>query len=131
MIVIEIQRTPSIRFWQNIADECSGIRWDYNSIAVLPQVVAWRLFGAKPLPEPIPTGLMSIGPLGTKLSEIPSQNTELFMYLNVFEGVVCEMAAILSRGRWVNSFEQHFINTLGQHLYRVSSTNKVLLKKFP
>ena len=32
-----------------------------------------------------------------------NQNTKLFIHENASENIVCEMAAILSRGRWVNS----------------------------
>ena len=40
-------------------------------------------------------GLLSIGHLGTIFSEI-------LIHEHASENVVCEMAAILSRGRWVN-----------------------------
>ena len=33
-------------------------------------MMACHLFGAKPLPKPVRAGLLSIGPLGTNLSEI-------------------------------------------------------------
>ena len=45
-------------------------------------------------------GLLSIGPLGTNFSE--NQNTKVFIHRNASENIVCETAAILSRGRWVN-----------------------------
>ena len=31
-----------------------------------------------------------------------NQNIKLFIHENASENIVCEMAAILSRGRWVN-----------------------------
>ena len=31
-----------------------------------------------------------------------NQNFNIFIQENAFENIVCEMAAILSRGRWVN-----------------------------
>ena len=40
--------------------------------------------------------LLSIGPLGTNFSKI------LIKYENASENIVCEMGAILSRGRGVN-----------------------------
>ena len=43
--------------------------------------------------------LMSIGPLGTNLSEIWIDKK--IIHQNASESVICEMAAILSRGRWV------------------------------
>ena len=33
-----------------------------------------------------------------------NQNSTIFIQENAFENVVCKMAAILSRGRWVNVF---------------------------
>ena len=39
--------------------------------------------------------------LRNKLQWNINQNTKLFFHKNVFENVVCEMAAILSRERWV------------------------------
>ena len=41
--------------------------------------------------------LLSIGPLGTNCSEIAIKI--LFTYENASENIVCEMAAILSKGR--------------------------------
>ena len=40
------------------------------------------------------TGFLSIKPLGTNLN----QNTNIFIEENVADNIVCEMAAILSRG---------------------------------
>ena len=34
-----------------------------------------------------------------------NQNTKLFTHENTFETIVCEMAAILSMGRWVNALQ--------------------------
>ena len=33
-----------------------------------------------------------------------NQNTQLFIHENASENIVCEMAAILSRERWVNLY---------------------------
>ena len=43
-------------------------------------------------------------PLETNFSEIliANRNWIIFIQENAFENIVCEMAAILSRGRWVN-----------------------------
>ena len=46
-------------------------------------------------------GLLSIGPLSDKFQWNSNRNTEVFINENAFESVVCKMAAILSRGRWV------------------------------
>ena len=45
--------------------------------------------------------LLSNGPLGTNFSEIWIK-TKLFIHENALEYIVCEIAAILLRGRWVN-----------------------------
>ena len=37
-----------------------------------------------------------------------NQNTKLFIHENAFENIVCQMAAILSRGRWVDIFLSRF-----------------------
>ena len=44
---------------------------------------------------------LSIGPLGTNFSEILKQNTKFRNHQNASEYIVCEMAAILSWGRWI------------------------------
>ena len=41
--------------------------------------------------------------LGSKLHWYSNQNAKLFIHVNAFDNVVCEMASILSRGRWVNT----------------------------
>ena len=48
-------------------------------------------------------GLLSIESLETNLSEIFNQNTNFFIYKNASENIICEMAAILFRERWVIS----------------------------
>ena len=40
-------------------------------------------------------------PLGTNFSEILIKIKKNFIHENASEDIVCEMAAILSRGRWV------------------------------
>ena len=67
--------------------------------STLIQVMACRIFGAKPLPEPMWT-------LRNTLQRISNQNAKLFIHENAFANVVGEMAAILSRGRWVNPDKQ-------------------------
>ena len=42
-------------------------------------------------------------PLRNKLKWTFNQNTKLFIHENASENTVCEMTAILSRGKWVNS----------------------------
>ena len=47
--------------------------------------------------------LLSTGPLRNKLQWNLYQNTNLLSHGNAFESVVCEMAALLSMDRWVNT----------------------------
>ena len=46
--------------------------------------------------------LLLIGPLGTNFSEIFNWNSNISIQGNVLENDVCKLAAILSRGKWVN-----------------------------
>ena len=61
--------------------------------------MTWRLFGAKPLSEPV-IGYCQLDPKEQTWNF--NQNIKLFIHENKSENVVCEMAAILSRGRLVN-----------------------------
>ena len=52
------------------------------------------------------------------------QNTKLFIDENAFENIVCEIAAILSRGRWVNFlYYQHCHLPYIALWYRIYSTS--------
>ena len=67
--------------------------------SALVQILACRLYGAEPLSKPM---LLFVNwTLGNKLQENFNQNTNIFIHKNVFEIIVCELAAILSTGRWV------------------------------
>ena len=70
------------------------MRWWTGSAVV--QVMACCLFSAKPLPKPMGT-YCQLDPE----EQSSKQNTKLFIEEIAFENVVCEMAAFLSRGRWV------------------------------
>ena len=53
-------------------------------------------------------GLLLIEPLGTNFSEILIKNIKLFIHENAPEHIVCETAAILSRGGgWVKHCMDH------------------------
>ena len=67
--------------------------------SALVQIMAWRLFGAKPLCRPM-LGCCQLDPKN-KLQWNFVQNTKLFIHENAYENIVWEMAAILSWGRWV------------------------------
>ena len=61
-----------------------------------------RLFGAKPLSEPMLHKLLLTGHLGTNFSGIFYRNSNLFIEENTFENAVCKMEAMLSRRQCVN-----------------------------
>ena len=65
--------------------------------SALVQVMACRLFGAKPLLEPT----LIYGKLDPWDQTSVKFELKLFNNENVFKNVVCEMATIMSRGRWV------------------------------
>ena len=69
----------------------------------LIQIIACHLFGAKPLYKPIKCWFIANWTLRDKLQWNFNQNTKLFIHENASENIVCEMAAILSRGRRVNN----------------------------
>ena len=62
--------------------------------------MACRLFGAKPLPEPM-LSYCQLDPQ-EQISVNFDSNYEHFIDQNALENFVWEMAAILSRGRWAN-----------------------------
>ena len=55
--------------------------------------------------------------LGKKLRWNFYQNTKLFIHENTFENIVCEMAAILFRRRWVNKQARNI--TLKVNIFRI------------
>ena len=63
------------------------------------QIMAGRLFGAKPLSEP----MLPDCQLDPKeyISEKCISNSKVFIQENALENVICEMAAILSRPQCV------------------------------
>ena len=79
--------------------------------SALFQIMACRLFGPKPLSQP----MLDLCQLdrGNKLQWNLNENSKLFIHENAFENSICEMAAILSRGRWVNQHQSH----TKQHVY--------------
>ena len=69
--------------------------------SALVQIMVCRPFGAKPLSKSM---LVFINwTRSNKLQWNFNQTTKFFFHENVSEYIVCEMAAILSRGRWVKS----------------------------
>ena len=68
----------------------------------LVQVMACRLFGAKPLPEPM-LGLIVNLSFRDELQWNVNRNRKTFNPENALENVVCEVVAIVSRRRWVET----------------------------
>ena len=66
----------------------------------LVQIIACRQFGAKTLCKPI--WVIVNWTLRNKLQWNFSINWKIFIRKNASDNIVCEMVAILSRGRWVN-----------------------------
>ena len=62
--------------------------------------MACRLFGAKPLSQPM-LGYYQLDPQ-QQTSVKFNQYTKVFIHENAPENIVYEMVAILLRGRWVN-----------------------------
>ena len=76
--------------------------------AALFQIMACRLIGAKPLSKP----MLGYWTLRNKPQWNFNQNTKLFIHKNAFEITIWELAAMLSRGRWVNILR---LEQNGQH----------------
>ena len=61
--------------------------------SALVQIMACRLFGAKPLSKPM-LGYCQLDPQRNS-----NQNTKIFIHKSASEIIVCEMVAILSMGK--------------------------------
>ena len=69
--------------------------------SALVQIIACRLFGAKPLSEPVLVHCQ-LDPWEQTSVNFFCQNIKLFIHKNAPYDIVCEMAAILSRGDELN-----------------------------
>ena len=69
--------------------------------SALVQIMACRLCGTKPLPKPMP-GYCQLDPKEQTSVKLLSKFKH-FIHENASENIVCEMASILFRGRWVNA----------------------------
>ena len=113
--------TPWIEIGQDLpSSHCRQIIWLHSysrappsaaymrqwTESALVQIMACRLLGAKPLFKP--SWFLVNWTLRNKLQWIFNRNTKLFIQENASENIACEMAAILSRGRWVNEFKPWF-----------------------
>ena len=81
--------------WLNSSPPSAAYMHQWMRLALV-QIMACHLLGAKPLSKPV---------LGTPRNKLQwnYQNTKLFIHKNASENIVWEKAAILSRGRWVNT----------------------------
>ena len=68
--------------------------------SALVQVMVWRLFRAKPLPESM-LSCCQFFTLRDKFQWNWNQKYTIFFHKNAFENIVCEMAVILFRRKWV------------------------------
>ena len=85
--VIMIKPSPPSATYMH---QCTG--------SALVQVMAWRLFGAKPSSKPMNAGLFIVDwTIRNKLQWNSKQNTKIFIQKNASENIVCEMVAILTR----------------------------------
>ena len=87
------------------------LRWTRSALV---QIMACRLIGAKPLPEPTLT-YCQLDPKEQTSVKFESRYGN-FIPKNAFQNVVCEMADNLSRERWVTDiwYNQHITN---MHIY--------------
>ena len=72
--------------------------------SALIQVMACRQVGDKPLKLNQCWFIVNLDPFGTNFNDILIKIQNFSFTKNASENIVCEMAAILSRGRWVNPF---------------------------
>ena len=86
--------------WTSVNSSSASAAYIHQRIgSVLIQIMACRLFGSHYLNQCFVT---ANGTFRNKLQWNFNQNATLFIHKNASENIVCEMAAILSRGRWVN-----------------------------
>ena len=78
-------------------------------------------------------GLLSIGNLGTNFSEIWIKIHNFSFMKNAFEYVVCEMVAILSRGRWINTLRlvMHYASMKWLIMFQVMACAMFAVKHTP
>ena len=90
----------------------------------LVQILACRLFGAKPLSEPV-LEYCEFDPWEQTSVKFYSKFKN-FIEENAFENVVCKMAAILFRGRWVTAVETPNYRCPWQSTERVSQGGHII-----
>ena len=88
--------------WLNSSPPSAAYMYQWIG-SVLVQIMACRLFGTLPWSKQM-LGYYQLDPWEQKFVNV-NQNTKLFIHKNATENIVSEMAAILSRKRWVNANE--------------------------
>ena len=85
--------------------------------SALLQIMVCRLFGAKPLSEPM-LEYCQFDPWQQASMKF-QQKFNTFIHVNAYENIVCEMAAILSRGMsYWRSMTNICVDELGYHGFR-------------
>ena len=69
------------------------------------------------------TDLLSIRPLGKNFSELQIKY-KVFIHKNGFENIVCKMAALSSRGRWVNNYIPRYPKDWGMLWFYVEAARR-------
>ena len=86
--------------WVNTSPPSAAYMRQWIGLALV-QIMAGCLFGVKLLSKTMPD--IVNWTFRDKLQWSFNQNTKFFIHQSVPENIVCEMAAILSRERWVNT----------------------------
>ena len=93
---VEVNYVYPLTHWGRVTHICIGnftiIGWDNGLPPGRRQAIIWTN-----------AGIWSIGPLGTNFNVILIENLNVFIQENALENVVCKMAVILFRGRWVKN----------------------------
>ena len=99
--------------------------------SAMVEIMVWHQIGAKPLSKPM-LGDWSIGTLGKNFYSNFNQNTKLFIHEIASENIICKMATIFSRGRWVNMYmTQHpNFNCIHGHMVPITGLS-VLVREQP
>ena len=100
--------------WQQIIHATSIFLWPLTHLPLVPRICVselgkhwfrqWLVAWSAPSHYQNQCWFIVNWTLGNKLQWNQNQNTKVFIHENAFDCVVCEMAAILSRGNWVNGY---------------------------
>ena len=88
---------PSVAYMSHESVNCVNIDSGNGLSPVRRQAITWTN-----------AGLLSIGPLRTNSSKNFYSTSNIFIQEHALENVVCEMTAILFRGRWVTVYPKKY-----------------------